>query len=72
MPALKRSPASVIIPFIAVSLSICLTNPYCCIEHRHGEAKEMKKALLCDTLSASIMIHQLQSKTYTDCQLAAR
>ena len=27
-------------------------KPYSCIENRRGEAREMKKALLCDTLSA--------------------
>jgi hypothetical protein len=32
------------------------------MKNRPGEAKEMKKALLCDTLSAPAMAHQLQNK----------
>jgi hypothetical protein len=31
----------------------------------------MKKALLCDTLSTSIMIHQ-RKQIHTDCELAVR
>jgi hypothetical protein len=31
------------------------------VRNRPGEAKEMKKVLLCDTLSASAMIHQLKT-----------
>ena len=31
------------------------------IKNRPGEAEEMKKALLCDTLSATTMVHQLKT-----------
>jgi hypothetical protein len=39
--------------------------------YRRGEAKEMTKALPCDTLSTYTMIHQ-HKKEYTDCELAVR
>jgi hypothetical protein len=45
-------------PFIPVSLAIRLTKHYGCIEDWRGEAKEMKKALLCDTLSTPAMAHR--------------
>jgi hypothetical protein len=31
---------------------------YSCIKNRSGEAEEMKKALPCDTLNSSAMVHQ--------------
>jgi len=39
-----------------------LANKPCrCIENRRGEAEEMKKALLCDTLNATAMVHQCKT-----------
>jgi hypothetical protein len=44
---------------------------YSFIKNMLEEAKEMKKALPCDTLNASAMVHQHKTNQ-TDCEVAVR
>jgi hypothetical protein len=48
-----------------------LDKHYACIENRPGEAKGMKKALLCDTLSAFSMVHPFKTEC-TDYEVSVR
>jgi hypothetical protein len=48
-----------------------MNKPYSCFNNRRGEAKEMKKALLCDTLSSTAMAHRRKQEC-TDCEVAVR